>query len=494
MDRTHLERRTMRKNFFRSVAGLAAVFVLEAVQAQTVALPPRAEAAMPFFETLKRRMSVRSFSDKALDLEKVSWLLWAVKQMPPGTEAGELVVSLTGRPYVHDAEQNALLAWTGALPSSRMQPAPMGLFFMPKADRAADDALWFWRGMTGQAVYLGAAALSLGTVTLGGTAMPVGYPASALEFKAAAAPVGSNLAPVPAAAGSTFDAVIMNSIPGGLKHARPEEKLSAYLWAVYGFSTLQQGDRVHRTVPSARGRYPMELLVLKADGVMRYVPQQHCMESVGADDKRPNVSQWSKEKWIADAECLLVAEWDTVKLGSRGAAVYEAGCMAYTLWLAGRLFGDRARWALLSREASSGLAPVLGAEAPRIPFIVFGWTPEEENDAGQGKAGEAAGSAQTGTGVKTAALKDGVYTGEYREWPEMKVEVTVKKGRIAAVKVLEDSGTPEFSSQVTAALPAKMVAKGSPDVDAVSGATLSSTSLKRAVQEALAKAKEAPSQ
>ena len=94
--------------------------------------------------------------------------------------------------------------------------------------------------------------------------------------------------------------------------------------------------------------------------------------------------------------------------------------------------------------------------------------------------------------VKTkgqSLLKDGTYIGEYTKWPEMKVEVTLTNGRISVVKVLEDKGTLTISNRVTEELPKKMIAQGSVDVDGISGATLSSNSLKEAVRKALEQAK-----
>ena len=57
------------------------------------------------------------------------------------------------------------------------------------------------------------------------------------------------------------------------------------------------------------------------------------------------------------------------------------------------------------------------------------------------------------------------------------------------VQILEDNSTSEFISQVRASLSDDIIQANSIDVDGVSGATLSSNSLKRAIQEALGKAK-----
>ena len=106
------------------------------------------------------------------------------------------------------------------------------------------------------------------------------------------------------------------------------------------------------------------------------------------------------------------------------------------------------------------------------------------------KIGERFGpeAALTDAREKQALLKDGQYIGESVDWPAMKVEVTIQDGRIGRIQVLGDTGTPEFSSRVVETLPEKMVAEGRVDVDGISGATLSSNSLKIAVKAALQKA------
>ena len=71
----------------------------------------------------------------------------------------------------------------------------------------------------------------------------------------------------------------------------------------------------------------------------------------------------------------------------------------------------------------------------------------------------------------------------------MKVTVIIEKGVIARVEVTEDKSTPRFSTQVVARLPENIREANSVDVESVSGATLSSNSLKKAVTAALEKAK-----
>ncbi|MDO4484139.1 MAG: FMN-binding protein, partial [Clostridia bacterium] len=90
----------------------------------------------------------------------------------------------------------------------------------------------------------------------------------------------------------------------------------------------------------------------------------------------------------------------------------------------------------------------------------------------------------------SAALKDGTYTAtvDGQEGP-MTVEVTVADGAITAVVVAENHETQTIAAAALEKIPQAIVEAGSPDVDAVSGATLTSNRIMQAVADALAEAK-----
>lgn len=90
-----------------------------------------------------------------------------------------------------------------------------------------------------------------------------------------------------------------------------------------------------------------------------------------------------------------------------------------------------------------------------------------------------------------AAYKDGSYTGEGQgKSGPVKVQVTVKAGKIASVKVLEQKETPIiFKGAEAGVIPAIVKANGTKGVATVSGATLSSKGIIAATNAALAKAK-----
>lgn len=87
--------------------------------------------------------------------------------------------------------------------------------------------------------------------------------------------------------------------------------------------------------------------------------------------------------------------------------------------------------------------------------------------------------------AKTLQLVDGVYEASISM---MDVSVTVEKGRIADIKILQHRGGEEYEEKIMPLVDA-MIEKQSTDVDAVMGATASTRALKIAVEQALRKAR-----
>ncbi len=84
---------------------------------------------------------------------------------------------------------------------------------------------------------------------------------------------------------------------------------------------------------------------------------------------------------------------------------------------------------------------------------------------------------------------DGIYEGAAAGMGgELTVSVTIEGGGIAAVEVLSHSETPGISDPAIAEIPVSILKNGSPDVDTVSGCTVTSKAIKEAVAVALSKA------
>lgn len=88
-----------------------------------------------------------------------------------------------------------------------------------------------------------------------------------------------------------------------------------------------------------------------------------------------------------------------------------------------------------------------------------------------------------------AAYKDGTYYGTASGFGgSIRVEVVIRDGKIADIRVIDASGeTGEYLSRAKGVI-SRILSKGSPNVDAVSGATYSSTGIINAVKRALSQA------
>ena len=72
---------------------------------------------------------------------------------------------------------------------------------------------------------------------------------------------------------------------------------------------------------------------------------------------------------------------------------------------------------------------------------------------------------------------------------ELGVKVKMDGGKIAAVEVVHQQETAGVGSKAIEALPAQIIEAQSTEVDAVAGATVTSTAIKDAVQKAIDQAK-----
>lgn len=82
--------------------------------------------------------------------------------------------------------------------------------------------------------------------------------------------------------------------------------------------------------------------------------------------------------------------------------------------------------------------------------------------------------------------KDGSYNGVGEgKYGPIKVEVNVEKGKIKDIKILEHKETPGLSDPILEKIPAEIIKKQSTDVQAISGASVTSKAVIQAVTDAL---------
>ena len=93
--------------------------------------------------------------------------------------------------------------------------------------------------------------------------------------------------------------------------------------------------------------------------------------------------------------------------------------------------------------------------------------------------------------VDPATVPDGEYTGEFpfRQRYLYRVKVMVKSAKIVDIEVLENGTGNEYAEKGLGVIP-RILQEQSPQVDALSGATVSSKALIKCVEKALAKARD----
>lgn len=117
---------------------------------------------------------------------------------------------------------------------------------------------------------------------------------------------------------------------------------------------------------------------------------------------------------------------------------------------------------------------------------------QDTSEAGNVHSGAQAASGSSSTISKVdetaAAYKDGVYEGTGTGFGgEMKVQVTIRGGKIAAIEILENKDGSSYIEKASALIDT-IISKQSTNVDTVSGASYSSAGIIQAVRNALEKA------
>ncbi|MGZ5351093.1 MAG: SagB/ThcOx family dehydrogenase [Actinomycetota bacterium] len=124
-----------------------------------------------------------------------------------------------------------------------------------------------------------------------------------------------------------------------------EEAISRLLWAAQGVTAAWGG----RTAPSAGALYPIEVYVATADGLRRYVPDDHGTVDVAREDRRPRIAQATGQETPTAAPVLIVISG----VVSRTAAKYGDRAERYVQLEAGHVCQN-----LLLEATSLGLAAV----------------------------------------------------------------------------------------------------------------------------------------
>jgi len=125
-----------------------------------------------------------------------------------------------------------------------------------------------------------------------------------------------------------------------------------------------------------------------------------------------------------------------------------------------------------------------------VLFLLFGWFADEVQGKDTMSISDEVEQIKSMdiSHVDPATVPEGEYTGEFpfRQRYLYRVKVTVESGRIAAIAVLENGTENEYAEKGLGVIP-RMLREQSPEVDAVSGATVTSKALMKCVEKALKK-------
>lgn len=103
---------------------------------------------------------------------------------------------------------------------------------------------------------------------------------------------------------------------------------SQLAWAGQGITDAKTG---HRTAPSAMAKYPLDLYLVEADAVARYVPQGHRQVFLAKGDYRADLSSQSQVK---SAPLVIVIVGTASRIGGNRAeewTAFEAGAAAQNI-------------------------------------------------------------------------------------------------------------------------------------------------------------------
>ncbi len=120
-------------------------------------------------------------------------------------------------------------------------------------------------------------------------------------------------------------------------------QISQLLWAAQGITEPETG---FRAAPSAGALYPLELYIIKKDGLFHYIPEGHKIEKIKGPDLRDELMQCALfQEFIAEAPANIIItsvnERTTQKYGNRGIRYVhmEAGHAAQNILLQATVLG-----------------------------------------------------------------------------------------------------------------------------------------------------------
>jgi len=120
------------------------------------------------------------------------------------------------------------------------------------------------------------------------------------------------------------------------------------LWASYGYSYYEDNasspPKRHRTVPSASAYYPMRIYAANSSGVYEYLPEQHTLTTIVAEDRRLSIAQASGNTWASSAPLIITMAWDNTTILTVDTTYIEIGLITQNVYLESAAWGLIADW------------------------------------------------------------------------------------------------------------------------------------------------------
>jgi len=113
----------------------------------------------------------------------------------------------------------------------------------------------------------------------------------------------------------------------------PEQTLSNLLWAAWGINR-EESDK--HTAPSSNNKQEIDIYIVKADGVYKYIPKGHSLEKISAEDIR---SSCGNQDFVATAPLNLIYVADLARTEQKDysieplASYSNAGFIAQNVYL-----------------------------------------------------------------------------------------------------------------------------------------------------------------
>lgn len=251
--------------------------------------------------------------------------------------------------------------------------------------------------------------------------------------------------------------------------------LSNMLWAAFGINRAGSGKR---TAPSALNWQETDIYVATEDGLYIYDAKAHMLNPVLAGDVRAETGYFI-QPFVKDAPVNLVYVADYSKTGLLGRLMSAEQRDMFSAAATGFISQNVYLFC-----ASEGLATVVRGLVNRSALRkVMNLRPEQKITLAQsvGYPGEDAASK---TVINLSSIPDGTFLGDVTlENLTYRVEVTVKDHLITDVEILK-IGNSEYEAEARAVI-ARVLEAQSTDIDTVSGGTISSEALLKAIENAL---------